>query len=81
MAGSPPADVAERITVGVPPASAYQAVCDVHRMARWSPECFAVLVWSRHGGRPARFVGLNRRGPRVWFRARARAECGGARGR
>jgi hypothetical protein len=39
------ADVAESITVGVPPADAYQAVCDVRRMARWSPECFAVLVW------------------------------------
>jgi uncharacterized protein YndB with AHSA1/START domain len=61
------ADVAERITVGVPPARAYQAVSDVHRMARWSPECFAVLVWSRRGGLPTRFVGLNRRGPWVWF--------------
>ena len=59
--------MAERITVGVPPAAAYRAVCDVHRMARWSPECFAVLVWSRRGGLPARFVGLNRRGPWVWF--------------
>jgi len=79
MADSPPADmdppadatrdadVAERITVDVPPADAYQAVSDVHRMARWSPECFAVLVWSRRGGLPARFVGLNRRGPWVWF--------------
>ena len=79
MADSPPADmdppadatrdadVAERITVDVPPADAYQAVSDVYRMARWSPECFAVLVWSRRGGLPARFVGLNRRGPWVWF--------------
>ena len=61
------ADVAERITVGVSPADAYQAVSDVRRMARWSPECFAVLVWSRKDGLPARFVGLNRRGPWVWF--------------
>src|SRR5690348_7295328 len=61
------ADVAERITVGVSPAEAYQAVSDVRRMARWSPECFAVLVWSRTDGLPARFVGLNRRGPWVWF--------------
>jgi hypothetical protein len=36
---APDADVAERITVGVPPARAYQAVSDVHRRARWSPEC------------------------------------------
>jgi hypothetical protein len=61
------ADVAESITVGVPAAAAYQAVSDVRRMARWSPECFAVLVWSRKDGLPARFVGLNRRGPWVWF--------------
>ena len=65
--GSGGADVAERITVGVPPADAYRAVSDVRRMARWSPECFAVLVWSRKDGLPARFVGLNRRGPWVWF--------------
>jgi hypothetical protein len=67
MAEPAPADVAESITVGVPPADAYHAVCDVRRMARWSPECFAVLVWSRRDGLPARFVGLNRRGPLVWF--------------
>ncbi len=63
-----PAELAERITVGVPPAEVYRAVSDVRRMARWSPECFAALVWSRRaGGAPARFVGLNRRGPWFWF--------------
>ncbi len=67
MADSRPADVAERITVGVPPADAYQAISDLRRMARWSPECFAMLVWSRRNGVPARFVGFNRRGPLVWF--------------
>jgi Polyketide cyclase / dehydrase and lipid transport len=67
MADSGPADVAERITVGVPPADAYQAISDLRRMARWSPECFAMLVWSRQNGVPARFVGFNRRGPLVWF--------------
>jgi hypothetical protein len=61
------AEVAEEITVGVPPADVYGAVCDVRRMARWSPECFAVWVWSRRDGAPARFVGFNRRGPFVWF--------------
>jgi hypothetical protein len=65
--GAEGGDVAERITVGVSPAEAYRAVSDVRRMARWSPECFAVLVWSRKDGLPARFVGLNRRGPWVWF--------------
>ena len=73
MADSPRADaaeafdVAESIAVEVPPAEAYQAVSDVRRMARWSPECFAVLVWSHKDGLPRRFVGLNRRGPLVWF--------------
>ena len=61
------AELAERITVGVAPADVYRAVSDVKQMARWSPECFAALVWSRRDGEPARFVGLNRRGPWVWF--------------
>ncbi len=60
-------EVSERIAVAVPPAAVYQAVADVRRMARWSPECFAVFVWSRQGGEPARFVGFNRSGPWVWF--------------
>ena len=62
-----PAEVTEQITVNVPPSAVYAAVSDVRRMARWSPECFATLVWSRHGGVPARFVGFNRRGLFVWF--------------
>jgi hypothetical protein len=62
-----PVEVVEQITVGVPPAEAYAAVADVRRMARWSPECFAVWVWSRRDGVPARFVGFNRLGLFVWF--------------
>jgi len=61
------AEVAERITVGAQPAEVYRAVSDLRRMARWSPECFAMLVLSRRGGQPARFAGFNRRGPVVWF--------------
>lgn len=60
-------EVAERITVAAGPQEIYQAVSDVGRIARWSPECFAVWVWSRRGGSPVRFVGFNRRGPFVWF--------------
>ena len=61
-------EVSERITVAVPPAVVYAAVSDVARLARWSPECFAVWVLSRRpDGAPARFVGFNRRGPFVWF--------------
>ena len=76
------AEITERITVGVPPAQVYRAVSDVRRMARWSPECFAVLVWSRRDGVARRFVGFNRSGPWVWFTtcrvvtARAGAEFG-----
>ena len=60
-------EVVERVMVGVRPAVAYDAVSDVRRMARWSPECFAAWVWSRRSGTAARFVGFNRRGPYVWF--------------
>ena len=61
------ADIAERITIAVPPTEVYAAVSDVRRMARWSAECFASWVWSRRDGVPVRFVGWNRRGPFVWF--------------
>jgi hypothetical protein len=61
------AEIAERITVGAAPAQVYDAVSDVRRIARWSPECFAAWVWSRHDGTPARFAGFNRRGALVWF--------------
>jgi hypothetical protein len=59
--------VEERILVEVPVSRAYQAVADVRRMARWSPECFAVWVYRRRDGSPTRFVGFNRRYAYVWF--------------
>lgn len=62
-----PEEIVEHITIGAPPATVYEAVSDVRRMAKWSPECFAALVWARSGGGPRRFVGFNRRGPWVWF--------------
>jgi polyketide cyclase/dehydrase/lipid transport protein len=57
----------ERIEVAAPAAEVFAAVADVHRMARRSPECFAVWVWRKHNGRPARFIGWNRHGLHVWF--------------
>ncbi|MEU4565263.1 SRPBCC family protein [Micromonospora sp. NPDC023956] len=60
-------EIAERIIVAAPAQQVYAAVADVRRMARWSPECFAVWVTRRGGGRPDRFVGWNRRGPFLWF--------------
>ncbi|MCI0686130.1 MAG: SRPBCC family protein [Sporichthyaceae bacterium] len=64
---SDPSEVSEHITVEAEPPEIYQAVSDLHRMVRWSPECFAVWVWRRRRGMPHRFVGFNRRGPFVWF--------------
>jgi len=60
-------DVEERTTIAVPPAEVYAAVSDVRRMGKRAAECFATWVWSRRDGRPARFVGWNRRGGFVWF--------------
>jgi uncharacterized protein YndB with AHSA1/START domain len=63
----PGPEIAERIAIAVPAEKVYTAVADVRRMARWSPECFAVWVTRRDGGQPVRFVGWNRRGPYLWF--------------
>ncbi|SCF01515.1 Polyketide cyclase / dehydrase and lipid transport [Micromonospora viridifaciens] len=60
-------EIAEQITVAAPAGTVYAAVAEVRRMARWSPECFAVWVTRRDGGQPRRFVGWNRRGPFLWF--------------
>ncbi len=60
-------DITEQVVIRVSPIAVYRAVSDVKRMAKWSPECFAVWIWRRQDGRPARFIGWNRRGPFVWF--------------
>lgn len=60
-------EVEEKIVVAAPPERIYEAVAGALSFARWSPECFAVWIYRRDGGRPARFVGWNRRGPFVWF--------------
>jgi uncharacterized protein YndB with AHSA1/START domain len=60
-------EVAERVTVAAPPDAVYALIADPRRMARLSPECFAVWVTRRRDGRADRFVGWNRRGPFVWF--------------
>ncbi|MFJ8741061.1 SRPBCC family protein [Embleya sp. NPDC127516] len=54
-------DVEEALAVALAPDAAYAVVADVRRMKDWSPE--VIRVWLR--GR--RFVGVNRRGPWVWF--------------
>jgi hypothetical protein len=60
-------DIEEHILVDVPPGRVYQAVADVRRIARWSPECFGVWIYRRRDGVPTRFVGFNRRRGFVWF--------------
>jgi Polyketide cyclase / dehydrase and lipid transport len=62
-----PADVEERVVVAAPAARVYDEVAQVHKLARWSPECFAVWVLRRQDGMPTRFVGFNRRRGYVWF--------------
>jgi uncharacterized protein YndB with AHSA1/START domain len=61
------AEVTESTTIAASPSALYEAVSDIRGMARWSPECFAVLVYARRDGKPHRFVGFNRRGPWLWF--------------
>ena len=62
-----PEPVEERIVVDAPAERVYDAVAQVHRMAKWSPECFGVWVLRRRDGVPVRFVGFNRRKGYVWF--------------
>lgn len=57
----------ERIEVAASATEAFDAVADVHRMARRSPECFATWVLRKRDGRPTRFIGFNRNGMHVWF--------------
>ncbi|GAA3506972.1 SRPBCC family protein [Streptomyces showdoensis] len=58
----------ESTVVDAPPASVYRLVSELRNMGRWSPECRSVRVLSRGPVRAGtRFVGLNRRGPFVWF--------------
>ena len=67
MTSGTSAAIEERIEVAAPTAEVFAAVTDVHRMARRSPECFAVWVWRKQNGTPARFIGWNRHGLHVWF--------------
>ncbi|WP_432095819.1 SRPBCC family protein [Streptomyces sp. bgisy100] len=63
---NPAPEVAERLTVRVPPGTAWAAVSDVRRMGEWSPECRGAWLLGRGGGigggiRPGtRFLGRNR---------------------
>lgn len=67
MASGTSTALEERIEIAAPAADVFDAVADVHRMARRSPECFATLVLRKRNGRPATFLGFNRNGVHVWF--------------
>ena len=59
--------VSEQVDIAVSAQTAFDAVAEL-RFVRWSPECFAVWVLRRdRDGRPAKFVGWNRRRGYVWF--------------
>ena len=64
MSAGPPAagsaTITERITVRVPPLTAYTAVSDVTRMKEWSPECRgARILPSRPGPHGPAHVGMH----------------------
>lgn len=61
------AEVTEQITIKAAPGDVFAAVSDMRRMARWSPECFAVWIWRGRDGLPRRFVGWNRHKAYIWF--------------
>ncbi|MGH3328263.1 MAG: SRPBCC family protein [Streptomycetales bacterium] len=62
-------DVSEDVTIQVGPQVVYDAVSDVTRMGRWSPECTGASVGGEGG--PAypgmRFRGHNRKGAVRWW--------------
>ncbi|MFG2332439.1 SRPBCC family protein [Streptomyces sp. NPDC048604] len=57
----------ESTVVDAPPEAVYRLVSDLRNMGRWSPECRKVLVPAPPAKSGTRFVGLNRRGPFLWF--------------
>ncbi|MFJ8014326.1 SRPBCC family protein [Streptomyces sp. NPDC096339] len=57
----------ERILVEATPSDVHRMVSDLRNMGRWSPECRTVWVPRPPAGVGSRFVGINRRGPFLWF--------------
>lgn len=57
----------EHIVVDAAPADVHRMVSDLRNMGRWSPECRRVWVPRPPARSGSRFVGINRRGPFVWF--------------
>jgi hypothetical protein len=57
----------ERIRVEAGPTAAYRVISDLQRMGELSPECRGTWKLRGRGGVGTVFLGLNRRGVRVWF--------------
>ncbi|MFD3943333.1 SRPBCC family protein [Streptomyces sp. NPDC058579] len=57
----------ESVVVDAAPEAVYRLVANLPDMGRWSPECRRVWVRRPPVRTGSRFVGLNRRGPFVWF--------------
>ncbi|MFD7909552.1 SRPBCC family protein [Streptomyces sp. NPDC059752] len=57
----------EHVVVDAAPADVHRMVSDLRNMGRWSPECRRVWVPRPPARSGSRFVGLNRRGPFLWF--------------
>lgn len=70
------------VAIQAEPAEVYALVCDLPRMAEWSPECTRV-AWKGGATGPvpgARFVGFNRSGPVRWLTQGVITEADPARG-
>ncbi|GGP97670.1 polyketide cyclase [Streptomyces roseolilacinus] len=57
----------EDIFVNASQTELYEAVADVRAMGKYSPECWAVLGPRGPVAAGRRFIGLNRKGPFIWF--------------
>ncbi|MEU9702226.1 SRPBCC family protein [Streptomyces sp. NPDC047981] len=57
----------ESVVVDAAPEVVYRLVANLPDMGRWSPECRRVWVPRTPVRTGSRFVGLNRRGPFLWF--------------
>ncbi len=73
MTGAPDRELRAEVHVAAPPQRVWQALTDLDRMPRWSPELVRMVPLGRGGLRPGRqYVGINRRGPVVVWPTRNR---------
>ena len=62
-----PLPISASVEVSATPEAVWEAVSDVSRMSRWSPECRKIVVLgSPKQGVGTKLLGINRRGWAVW---------------